>query len=171
MVYFILILEFAEVLVLIVVLYFMLRPIVNGAVYFPTSNEHADLVMKLADLRPGQKIADLGSGDGRMVIAFAKTGAEAVGYEVNPWLVWKSNKTIRAAGLSRKAHVFWKSYWREDLSGFDAVYVYGITFIMPRLGKKLRKELRPGARVIANIFEFPDWQADRIEDRIYVYRR
>lgn len=158
------------IFVLLTLIYLLLRPIINGAVYFPTSMRNLNAIVALAEVQPGQKVADLGSGDGRIVMAFARLGAEAHGYEINPLLVWKSKRAIRRAGLQRNAFVHWKSMWRADLTGYKAVTVYGIPYIMNRLGKKLDKELVPGAKIVSNIFPLPDRTPTRTADqKIYVY--
>ena len=157
------------VLALIVVLYFLLRPIITGAVYLPTTPDRVEVVLALAELKPGEKAADLGSGDGRMLVAFAKAGARVKGYEINPWLVHKSRRLIRQAGVTDRAAVVWRSFWRDSLAQFDVIYVYSIPYIMTRLEKKLLKELKPGARVISNAFDFPTLPLIKKEDGIKVY--
>ena len=101
-------------------------------------------------------MADLGSGDGRILIEFAKKGAIAEGYEINPVLVFIARMKIRRLGLEKKARVFWKSFWREDLSQYKVITVFGIDYIMKRMEKKLYKELSRGSRIIVNLFPFPN---------------
>lgn len=123
----------------------------------------------LARLTPGEKAADMGSGDGRIVIALARAGAEAHGYETNPLLVWLSRRAIARAGLKHTAFIHRTSFWGEDLSRYAVVTVFGIGYIMERLEQKLQRELRPGARVISNKFMFPSWQAAQSEGRVHSY--
>jgi len=161
--------EIVSCLILIFVIYVLLRPLVSGAVYFPTSPENLAIILKMAEVRPGDKIADLGSGDGRILIAFAKAGAEAHGYEVNPLLVRRSRRAIFKAGLEERAAVHWTSFWRANLSRYDAVVVYGFPHIMKKLGEKLKRELAPGTKVISNIYVFPNWAEAKSENRVYLY--
>lgn len=128
-------------------------------------------IIDLAGIKPGQKAADLGSGDGRIVIAFAKAGAVAYGYEINPFLVWWSKRKIKAEGLEGKAFIYQKSFWEADFSSFDAVSIYGIDYIMSDLEKKLQKELRAGSRVLANSFTFPSWQPSKKDNPVYLYEQ
>lgn len=112
---------------------------------------------------------DLGSGDGRLVIALAKAGAEAHGFEINPFFVRRARKNICKAGLTDRAFIHQKSFWGETLSGFDIVVVYGISYIMKRLEEKLRKEVGPGTRVISNSFVFPNWLPSKKEGNVRLY--
>ena len=141
-----------------------------GAIYVPTEKERIKTIIRFAEIKPGEKAVDLGSGDGRLVIALAKAGAEAHGYEINPLLVWKARKDISKAKIENKAFIHWKSFWQEDLSDFDVVVIYGISHIMRRLEKKLKGELKKDARVICNAFNFPNWTQIKKEDGVYLYK-
>ncbi len=142
-----------------------------GAFFASSKKEIVEKIVLISDVKPGEKAIDLGSGDGRLVIALAKAGAEAHGYEVNPILVWLSKKNIKKAGLEGKAFVHLKNFWIVDFSQFDVVMVYGISYIMKRLETKLKRELRPGSRVVSNYFVFPNWQHSKKEDNVYLYVR
>ncbi len=157
MIIFTLICELIAVIILLLVIYFLGRPIIRGAIYFPTSTRSVETMLRFAEIRSGDKVVDLGSGDGRILIAAAKAGAEAVGYEINPILVRRSRRAIARAGIS--ATVYWESFWRADLSQFDVVIVYGIPYIMKDLQKKLERELQPGTKIISNAFTFPGLDA------------
>jgi len=141
-----------------------------GAIYVPTDKEKIKTIIRFAEIKPGEKVVDLGSGDGILVIALAKAGAETHGYEINPFLVWKARKNISKAKIENKAFIHWKSFWQEDLSDFDVVVIYGINYIMGRLEKKLRGELKKDARVISNAFNLPNWPQIKKEDGVYLYK-
>ncbi len=136
-------------------LFFLLFPLARGAIYEPSTREQTDRIAEAAAVGPGDRAADLGSGDGRVLIALAERGAEAHGYEINPILVLLSRRNIRKAGLAGRAVVHWKSFWRADISRFDAVTVYQASYVMRRLEAKVRKELREGARVVSDYWGFP----------------
>lgn len=142
-----------------------------GAVYVSSKDEKIKKMIELAEIKSGEKVADLGAGDGRLVIALAKKGAEAHGYEINPILVWQARRNINKAGLRRKAFIHWQNFWNEDLSGFDIITVYGIGYIMKKLEKKLRKELKDNARVVSNTFCFPTWPQIKEEGGVYLYKK
>lgn len=150
--------------VLTLLWYFLL-----GAPYVATNRVTLKKEIVIAQPKPGEKAADLGSGDGRVLIALAESGLEAHGYEVNPILVWLSRANIRKAGFEKKAFVHWGSFWGKDLSSFDLVTVYGIGVIMPKLERKLQTELKTGARVVSNGFTFPNWRPTKTDGGITVY--
>ncbi|XP_031215899.1 ATP synthase subunit C lysine N-methyltransferase isoform X2 [Mastomys coucha] len=110
--------------------------------FVPATSRQVENVVKMLRHRKGP-LVDLGSGDGRIVIAAAKEGFPAVGYELNPWLVWYSR--YRA--------------WREGVHGSAKFYISDL-WKMPQLEKKLELELEDGARVIACRFPFPCWTPD-----------
>jgi len=143
------------VIALLFILYVLVRPITRGAIYFPTRKESIRTMARMAEVKPGQKLVDIGSGDGRILIAFAKMGLETHGYEINPLLVRQSQRAIKKAGLLGKAFVHHKSFWHADLSQFDIVTVYGIGKIMDPLAEKLKNELKPGAKILSNVYTFP----------------
>jgi len=147
------------------VLWFVLR----GAPYIPTKREGVIKMLKLARVRPGCKALDIGSGDGRLVIALAQVGAEAHGCEINPVLVWWSRRKIKAAGLEGRAFIHCADLWNFDFSGYDLVTLFGVTHIMKRLGAKLDRELKPGARIVSMAFKFPDWQPAAFDGLVYAY--
>jgi len=143
----------------------------KGAPFVATDKKKIKDILKFADPQGRQKILDLGSGDGRLVIAMARQGAEAYGYEINPFLVWWSRWKIKQAGLSDRAFVYRKDFWQENLATFDTVVVFGLGSIMGRLEEKLKKELPNGAKVISNGFSFPDWKEADKAGQIILYRR
>ncbi|MBI2041540.1 MAG: 50S ribosomal protein L11 methyltransferase [Candidatus Nealsonbacteria bacterium] len=140
-----------------------------GAIYVPTSRSKVEKIIEVAAIKPGDKAVDLGSGDGRLVIALAKSGAEAHGYEINPLLVALSRKNIRKEKIIDKAFINLGSFWGQDLSSFNVVAVYGMNHVMRRLEKKLKKELKPGSKIVSNGFEFPSWPPVKAEEGIYLY--
>lgn len=158
-------------IILLIVVLILLASVIRGAAFIPTKPETVKKMIALANVRPGEKAVDLGSGDGRIVIALAKAGIQAHGYEINPLLVWWARRKISKAGLTDKAFIHWKSFWGQDLSSFDIVTIFGINYIMPGLEKKLRKELKAGSRVVTNAFTFPNWPHAQKADGVYLYKQ
>jgi ribosomal protein L11 methylase PrmA len=157
------------ILIFVILLIAYYLGIFRGAPFLPTQQKALEKMIELAEIKPGDKLADLGSGDGRILIAAAKAGAEAHGYEINPVLILWSRYKIKKAGLSGKALVHWKNFWLEHFNQYDIVTIFGITGIMERLESKLMSEMRPGARVVSNIFKFPNWEGEKHEG-VTVYR-
>jgi hypothetical protein len=145
-------------------------PLGRGAIYVPSSPEKAGLLAELSGAARGGKAADLGSGDGRVVIALALRGAEAHGFEVNPALVLLARRNIRRASLQGRAFIHWKSFWRANLSPFDAVTIFQGSFVMRRLEAKVKRELPPGALVVSDFWGFPTLSPERMTGTVFVYR-
>jgi hypothetical protein len=154
----------------IYLIFYVFFPLGRGAIYDPSSPEKARLMAEMSAIAPGEKAADLGSGDGRVLIALAEKGAQAHGYEVNPVLVLVSRRNIRRAGLSGKAFVHWGNFWRASLSPYTLITVFQVGFVMGRLESKLRRELSPGARIVSHHWRFPTLRAEQTRADIYVYR-
>jgi hypothetical protein len=157
------------ILVLFAVLYLLARPVVRGAIFFPADAESVATMLDMAELRPGDRVVDLGSGDGRILIACARRGVRAEGYEINPILVLRSRRRIRRAGFQDLAKVHWKSFWRVNLAPFGAIFVYGIPHIMDGLRGKLERELLPGTKVVSHVFPFPGWKPQAEREKVYLY--
>jgi protein-L-isoaspartate O-methyltransferase len=136
--------------------------------YFKTSRYRVATMVELTNPQPGEKAADLGSGDGRIVIAFAKTGIEVHGYETDDELRKLSERTIEELNL-RNAFIHNKDFWEEDLSPYNIICCYPMPTIMGRLERKLQEELKPGSRVVLNYFPFKHWKEKKIKDNIFLY--
>jgi len=151
------------------VVFLFLFPIWRGAPWAPSSLSTAVRMAALSGAARGKRLADLGSGDGRVLIALARRGAEAHGYEINPVLVLVSRCAIRRAGVADRASVHWQSFWRADLSRFDALILFQGSFVMRRLERKIRRELRPGAQVISDYWAFPSLVPEARAGTLYRY--
>ena len=133
----------------------------RDVVWVPTSDELVAKMLDLAKVTPDDYVIDLGSGDGRTVIAAAKRGARALGVEYNPDMVELSKENAQAAGVSARA-----AFVKADLFETDLTKATVITmFLLPDINLKLRPTLlalKPGTRVVSNTFSMADWQADEI---------
>jgi protein-L-isoaspartate O-methyltransferase len=142
--------------------------LLNGALYIPTDPETVGKMLDAAVLHEGDRLVDIGSGDGRLVIAAARKGIVAKGYEINPILVWLSRRKIHREGLEKLASIEWKDFWSADLSPYSVVTVFGIGHVMKRLERKLGHELKTGSRVVCNLFPLPTWEGKK--ESVFVYR-
>jgi ribosomal protein L11 methylase PrmA len=146
------IVEISVIIFALLVLYSLSR----GAIYLPTQQKAIRSMLELAHIQAGMKVADLGSGDGRVVIAFAQAGCTATGFEFNPILSLWSKFNIHRKKLSASAQIKTSDFWFEDLSQYDVIIVFGMTHIMAKLSKKFLTEGKTGAIIISNIFKLPD---------------
>jgi len=148
---------------------FFLIPFLFGAPFEPTSSKKLRKIMKLANVKKGEKAVDLGSGDGRIVIELARRGVEAQGFEINPILVLISRWRIRKLGL-KNAHIHWKSFWGENLGKYDVIVLFQFSTVMKRLRDKLKKELKSKARVVSFYWKFPGWKIKKKIENIFLYK-
>jgi hypothetical protein len=137
-------------------LYSFILPIYKGAVYYPTKQQAINSMVKIAKTLHPKKVAELGSGDGRILRAFAREHISIDGFEINPVLYLFSNFMMSKKGLAVYAKTYRKNMWDVDLSEYDLIIVFGIGYIMSKLKNKFSNELKPNATVISNIFELPD---------------
>lgn len=142
----------------------------RGAVFLPTNAAAVKTMVEMLKIQSGERAVDLGSGDGRIVVALARAGAEAHGYEHNPFLVWWSRRKIRNCGLSDRAFIHQANFWNTDLSGFSVVTVFGINYVMRALEEKLQKEGQAETRIASYTFSFPTLKPILRKNGIYFYK-
>lgn len=149
--------------------YGLLPTFFGGAPYVPTNHEVVKLMLELARVTPKDRVIDLGSGDGRLVIAAAEIGAQrATGYEIDAWSVYKSRQLAKRRKLSN-AHFVCGSFWKAPLHDVDVVFIYGLPPYMNRLAHKCRAELVPGARIVSLLYDLPGWTPDKIVEDVRFY--
>jgi precorrin-6B methylase 2 len=134
------------------------------APYYPTPEVVVEKMLRLGGLKAGEKLYDLGSGDGRIVIMAArKFHADATGVELDEDL-WKlSMDRIRKLGLQKTARIIHGDLMKQDYSSADLVTVYLLPVSNDKVRPLLEKQLKKGARVVAHDFEFSGWTASKIE--------
>jgi hypothetical protein len=120
-----------------------------------------NLMMEVAGVGPGDYLIDLGSGDGRIVVAAAQRGALAQGVELEPGLVLRGRARARAEGVAARTAFVEGDLFATDLSRATVVTLYLFPEANLRLRPRLLETLRPGTRVLSNSFDMGDWQADR----------
>ncbi|KAF7698167.1 hypothetical protein HF521_004677 [Silurus meridionalis] len=141
--------------------------------YIPASKRQVGNVMTLLKGRSGG-IADLGSGDGRIVLEASRLGfSPAVGYELNPWLLRLSRFHAWRTGHYDKVSYRREDLWKVNLSGYENITVFLAPSVLELLQKKLLAELPEDAVIVAGRFPFPDWTPCRTEgdgvDRAWSY--
>ena len=148
---------------------FYIIPLFFGAPYEGTGKKKIEDIVKLAEVKKDEKVVDLGSGDGRIVIAFAKKGIEVHGFEINPLLVLASRYKIKKLKLNN-AFIHWKNFWKEDLGKYDVIILFQYKTIMSKLKNKLEKELQKSARVISYHWKFKDLKIIKNKGDVYLYK-
>ncbi len=156
-------------------------PVDKLAPYYPTPEAIVEKMLELGGLKAGEKMFDLGSGDGRIVIMAAKKfKADATGVEFDESLCRRSVEAIRSLRLESRAHIIHGDLTKQDYSSADLLTVYLLPISNDKVSPMLEKQLKKGARVVAHDFEFSKWTPVRSEDvedeegrvhRLYLYRR
>lgn len=146
----------------------------SAAPWVPTWNNDIKRFTKFLDSKEVERVCDLGCGDGRLVVAAARLGIEAVGYEISvlPYIVAKIRKLL--AGKNIAATIHFKNFWRSNLSEFDVVYVFLTEKVYAKLKTKLEQELRPGSKVVVYVWPIPGWEPIAIDEtpgqpKLFVY--
>ncbi|MBU6390338.1 hypothetical protein KGQ31_02205 [Patescibacteria group bacterium] len=142
----------------------------RGPIFLPTRDRALRSAIGRLRIISGERAIDLGSGNGKVVIALARAGAVAHGYEHNPFLIWWSRRAIRKAGLADRAFIHRGNFWNCDLSGFSAVTIFGVPYIMARLERKLEREARAGTRLASYLFALPRRAPVFKENGVFFYK-
>lgn len=148
---------------------FTLIAIFKGAAYVPTTHARVARLMDLADISPGDKLLDLGSGDGRILFAAAKRGAICTGIEINPLLCWYSALLAKLKGL-RSVTIKRTNFWDTSISDVDILTVYLVPIRLEQLREKILSEMRSGSRVITAVHHFPEWAPEKRDGDVCLYR-
>lgn len=131
--------------------------------FVPSPQEVVNKMIELGGVKKGDLVYDMGSGDGRIVIAAAKRGAKAVGFEIDGDLVNESRENIRKAGLQNRAEIRQQDILTVDFSAASVVTMYLLPDVNLKLKPKLLSELKPGSRVVSHSFDMGDWKPDKVE--------
>ena len=147
---------------------------ISAAPWFPTKRGDLARFIDLVDIKPGQKVYDLGCGDGRLVYAAARCGAMAIGYEISllPYVLAKVRFLFIANAIKKLAEIKFQDFWSVNLSDADIVYVFLTPGVNPKMKLKLEKELHKGAKVIAYAWPLEGWEpkrVDKIDGRLNLY--
>ena len=134
----------------------------KDVIWVPTPQGLIDKMLSMAKVTPGDYLIDLGSGDGRTVIAAARRGTRALGIEYNPDMAELSTRSAEKAGVSDKAKFVKADIFESDFSQATVITMY----LLPNLNLKLRPKilnLKPGTRIVSHAFTMDEWTADQTE--------
>ena len=134
------------------------------APFIATPADVVDRMLRFAGVGPTDTVYDLGSGDGRIVIAAAKTfGARGVGIEIDPRLVEQATAAAKAAGVADRVTFRLQDAMTADVSEASVVTLYLLAASNVKLRPRLQAQLRPGARIVAHNFGMGDWEPSKVE--------
>jgi SAM-dependent methyltransferase len=145
--------------------------------FVPTGQKVVEKMLELAEVKKGDVLYDLGSGDGRIVITAAKKyGVKAVGFgfEIDPELIKQSRERIRKEKLEKLAEIREQDILTVDLSPATVITMYLLPEVNLKLRPKIRSQLKPGSRIVSHDFDMDDWQPEKTvnldNDTIYLWR-
>ncbi|MCW9707249.1 SAM-dependent methyltransferase [Fodinibius salsisoli] len=129
--------------------------------YVPTPNEVVEKMLDLADVQSSDYVIDLGSGDGRIVIAAAKRGASGHGIDLDPERIAEARENAQSEGLDDRIMFMEENLFDTDFTKASVITMY----LLPSVNEKLRPELldkmEPGTRIVSHSFSMGDWKADK----------
>jgi SAM-dependent methyltransferase len=130
-------------------------------IYVPTPQEVVDEMLKVADVKKGDVLYDLGSGDGRIPIAAAqKFGIRATGIDIDPERIWEAEVNAKKAGVEHLVKFKREDLFKADFSDATVITLY----LLPDLNVKLRPklwQLKPGTRIVSHQFDMGDWKPEK----------
>lgn len=172
-------LSLIEIIAYIILIVPTIYAMIAGAPFLPTEMAQVERMLQAVEIKPGMKVYDLGSGDGRLVYKAAKKyKAKAVGYEFSP-LVWAWAKFLSVFFWRSKAKLKFGNFWKKDLSDADIVFCYLLNHSMDRMKIHLIPQLKPGALIVSHAFVIRDlepWKKlpslpDQKLASIWIYRK
>jgi SAM-dependent methyltransferase len=141
-----------------------------GAPWVPTSMKMVHTMLTIAEVGPDDLLYDLGCGDGRVIVTAARRyGARAVGIEIDPLRYFWCRALISILGLNERVTILFGDFFSQDLSRADVVTCFLLQDTNNKLEEKLKLELKPGTRVVSNLFNFPGLQKVRQDDEARLY--
>ncbi len=131
--------------------------------YVPTPQAVVDEMLRLANVQQTDRLYDLGSGDGRIVITAAKQyGVSGIGVDIDPRRVQEANENARQAGVSDRVEFRQQDLFQTDLRDATVVTLYLLPQINLRLRPKLLSELKPGTRIVSHAFDMGNWKPEKV---------
>jgi cyclopropane fatty-acyl-phospholipid synthase-like methyltransferase len=127
--------------------------------YVPTPYDVVRGMLKLANVKSGDYVIDLGCGDGRIVVTAAKEfGARGKGFDLNPKRIQEANENASSAGVKDRVEFIEKNLFDADISQASVVTLYLLPSVNEKLKPRLLSQLRPGTRVVSHAFDMGDWK-------------
>ena len=136
----------------------------QDVIYVPTRDTVVQAMLRMAQVGSDDVVYDLGSGDGRIVIAAARDfGARGVGIDIDPERIEESHENALEAGVSDKVEFVQADLFESDFSEASVVTLYLLSKLNERLKPMLMEQLKPGTRVVSHSFDMGDWQPDQVQ--------
>ena len=145
-------------------------------IFVPTPHETVAAMLKLGEVKTGDVLYDLGSGDGRIPIAAAKQfGVKGVGIDIDPQRIKEANANAKEAGVTNLVTFRQEDLFQADFREATVVTLYLLPSLNEKLRPRLLEQLKPGTRIVSHAFPMGDWQPEKTVDmengsQIYLWR-
>ncbi len=148
---------------------------VIGAPYVWTPSRAVREIFKIAGLKKGDKVYDLGAGNGQnLIIADKEFGAQALGFELSPILYVAAKINILIQG-AKKSQISWRNFYKQNLADADLIFCFLTVHAMAKLKPKFEAELKPGTKVISYAFSIHGWTPKQMlkgyPGNVYLYEK
>ena len=159
---------FLTILYALVLVYFLytIYAMYKAAPFVPMSKKNVQAMIDMAELKIGDVLMDLGSGDGRILECASPLVNKAIGIEINPILYLWSKLRLKKL---KNVKIIREDLWKTDLNEVDVLTLYFIPPKMDQLAEKIKREMKPGSKVMSYAFQFHDWQYKEKNDKMYLY--
>ncbi len=138
-----------------------------GAPYLPTLSPQVKVALELADLQPGETLLELGCGDGRVLLAAARRGYQAVGYELNPLLAGLA--WLRTLRYRQQVKIIWGDFWRAPWPPAEAIFVFLLPKYMTKLDKKIIQYGHKPVKLVSFAFQVPGCEPSAQKAGVFLY--
>lgn len=155
-------------LVLLVVLICFGGVLLVGAPYLPTLAPQVQSALKLTGLKSGDTLLELGCGDGKVLLAAARQGINAVGYELNPFLA--ALAWLRTRRYRRQVRVIWGDFWHQTWPPAEAIFVFLLPRYMSKLNKKVIQYPHKPVKLASYAFEIPGKRHVTEKNGVFLYK-
>lgn len=165
---------------IVFLLLFFFIPFLFGAPYDVTRKNSLKHIVTLTNPQKGDKIAELGSGDGRVCIELAKKNPDAkiYGFEINPFLVWISRAKIRKLNLQNQIKIYRKNFWKINFRDYNKIVLFQYRTVMNKLEKKIENEMHKNSKIISHNWQLPNYKLKKklgkkrgLSGEVYLYER
>lgn len=150
----------------------VIGPALFGALWYPISKTELKRALDFCDTKPGERVIDLGSGDGRVLIAAAKDyGLVGTGIEIDPFKVWLSNFKVRRAGIQDQVNFVRTNLFNYDYSEADILFIHLTHQAVDKLFPDILKQLKPTVKILSYKFCLRGMTPDKVnlEKRLFLY--
>jgi ribosomal protein L11 methylase PrmA len=131
-------------------------------IYVPTPQEVVDEMLKVADVKKGDRLYDLGSGDGRIAVTAAQRyGIRATGIDIDPERIKEANANAKKAGVTKLVDFRQADLFKADFKDATVITLYLLPDLNVKLRPRLWAELKPGTRIVSHAFDMGDWQPEK----------